>query len=402
MTTEEWEGPLKGLRVIDAASLLAAPMVGTIMADFGADVIKVEHPSGDNLRRMGVQKDGIPLWWKVHARNKRSITLDFHSEKGRDVLKRLVKDADVILENFRPGRLESWGLGYEDLAKVNPRIIMVRVSGFGQTGPYRHRPGFGSLAEAMSGCAYITGDPSGPPILPPFGLADAVAALYALFATMFAIYERDVRGSGKGQMIDVSLYEPLFAILGYQSTLYDQLGVIQGRTGSRSIHSAPRNTYRTKDGHWVAISTNTPSIVDRVMRLTGGDAFADDPRFQTGPDRVKHVDEIDAVVGGWIGQRTLKEVMEAFETAEGAIAPVYNIAQIFEDPQFKARESITSIDDPELGRFKLQNAFPVLSRTPGKIRYSGPAKGQHNKEILGGELGLSDAEISELSGGKIV
>jgi crotonobetainyl-CoA:carnitine CoA-transferase CaiB-like acyl-CoA transferase len=402
MKADGQEGPLNGLRVIDAASLLAAPMVGTIMADFGADVIKVEHPAGDNLRRMGVHKNGIPLWWKVHARNKRSITLDFHTEKGKEILKRLVKDADVILENFRPGRLESWGLGYEDLSKVNPRIIMVRVSGFGQTGPYRSRPGFGSLAEAMSGCAYITGDPSGPPILPPFGLADAVAAQYALFATMFAIYERDVRGSGKGQMIDVALYEPLFAILGYQSTLYDQLGVIQERTGSRSIHSAPRNIYKTKDDHWVAISTNTPSIVDRVMRLTGGDAFADDPRFQTGPDRVKHVDEIDAVVGGWIGKRTLKEVVDTFETAEGAVAPVYNIAQIFEDPQFKARESITSVDDPELGRFKLQNTFPTLSRTPGKIRHSGPAKGQHTNEILGGELGLSDAEIEELRAQKVI
>jgi formyl-CoA transferase len=350
---------------------------------------------------MGVHKGGVPLWWKVQGRNKRSITLDLHKPEGRDILRRLAKDADVLIENFRPGRMEKWGLGWENLAAINPRLIMVRVTGFGQTGPYKNRPGFGSLAEAISGCAHITGAPDGPPILPPFGLADGVAAQYALWATMFAIYERDVGGSGKGQVIDVSLYEPLFSLLGYQSTLYDQLGVIQGRTGSRSIHSAPRNNYRTRDGRWVALSTNTPSIVDRVMRLTGGDAFADDPRFATGAGRVKHVDEIDAVVGGWIAERTLDEVIAAFEQAEGAVAPVYDIGQIFEDPHYRARNDIVSVPDPDLGSFRMQNVFPFLSRTPGRIRHSGPAIGEHTREVLG-ELGLSDADIDQLAANQVI
>lgn len=387
--------PLRGVKVIDCATLFAGPLIGTFMADFGADVIKVEHPSGDALRKTGLQKNGVPLWWKVAARNKKTITLNLNKPEGQELLKRLVAGADVLIENFRPGRMEQWGLGWETLSAINPRLIMVRTTGFGQTGPYRNRPGFGTLAEAMSGFAYVTGEPDGPPTLPPFGLADNIAALYGTMAVMFALWERDVQGSGRGQWIDLSIIEPMFAVLGYQSTAYQQLGVIQKRNGNRSMNNAPRNTYKTRDGHWVAISCSTPSIVERVLRLVGGDELVHDPRFQTAQDRVKHVEELDAIVGGWIGARTLEDVLKAFEEVEGAIAPVYNIAQIMADPHFQARKTITTVDDPELGPVAMPNVFPRLSRTPGRIQHAGRPLGADNEDVYA-SLGLSPEEIRRL------
>lgn len=376
------EGPLVGLRVIDAATLFAGPVSASIFGDFGADVIKIEHPNGDPLRKMGYSKDGVGLWWKVTGRNKRSVVLDLKTPEGAEAFKALVTTADILVENFRTGTLESWGLGWETLSALNPRLIMMRVTGFGQTGPYRRRAGFGTLAEAMSGFAHITGDPGGPPTLPPFGLADGVAAYYGTFAAMFAIYERDVRGSGRGQFIDLAIYEPLFALLGPQSTVYDQLGIIQNRTGNRSVNQAPRNAYKTKEGRWVALSAAAPSIVRRVLDLTGGPGTADDPRFQTTQSRIAHVDVIDAIVGGWIARHTLPEVIAAFEEAQAAIAPVYDIGQIFEDPQFSARESVITVPDEDLGPIKMPNVFPRLSRTPGRIRHAGPRQGQHTQEVL--------------------
>ena len=392
-------GPLAGLKVIDAATLFAGPVIASLLGDFGADVVKIEHPSGDALRKTGYQKDGVPLWWKVVSRNKRCVTLDL--KRGQDVFKRLVAGADVLIENFRPGTLERWGLGWDVLSALNPRLVMVRVTGFGQTGPYSARPGFGTLAEAMSGFAHITGMPDGPPTLPPFGLADGIAAHYGTFATMFALYERDAPrdgrpGSGKGQFIDLSLYEPIFALLGYQPTLYDALGVVQNRTGNRSINNAPRNAYKTKEGRWVALSASAPSIVKRVLTLTGGAAAADDPRFQTAADRVAHVEEIDAIVGGWIAAHSLDEVLAAFAEYEGAIAPVYDVAQIFEDPHFQARRDVIEVPDGELGRVRMQNVFPFMSRTPGEIRHAGARLGQHNDDVLRGELGLSEADLATL------
>lgn len=391
----ETQLPLRGLKVIDCATLFAGPLIATTLGDYGADVIKVEHPSGDACRMTGLQKGGVPLWWKVAGRNKRTVTLNLNKPEGQVILKKLVADADVLIENFRPGRMEQWGLGWEDLSAINPRLIMVRTTGFGQTGPYKQRPGFGTLAEAMSGFAHITGEPGGPPTLPPFGLADSVAALYGTNAVMFALWERDVQGSGKGQWIDLAIYEPMFAILGYQSTAYQQLGVIQQRNGNRSVNNAPRNTYKTKDGRWVAVSCSAPSIVRRVLTLTGGEAVANDPRFQTAQGRVKHVDELDAIVGGWIGARTLDEVLAAFEDAEGAIAPVYDIAQIMADPHYQARETVTLVDDPELGKVAMPNVVPRLSRTPGRIRHAGRPLGADNEEVYG-ELGLTPEQIKEL------
>ncbi len=393
-------GPLEGLRVIDAATLFAGPVIASLLGDFGADVIKVEHPSGDALRKTGHQKDGVPLWWKVVGRNKRCVTLDLKS--GGEIFKKLVAGTDVMIENFRPGTLEKWGLGWDVLSAINPRLVMVRVTGFGQTGPYRNKPGFGTLAEAMSGFAHITGMPDGPPTLPPFGLADGIAAHYGVFATMFALYERDAKGSGKGQFIDLSLYEPIFALLGYQPTLFDQLGVIQGRTGNRSINNAPRNAYQTKEGRWVALSASAPSIVERVLALTGGPQVAADPRFKTARDRVKQVEEIDGIVGGWIGRHTLAEVLQAFEKYEGAIAPVYDIAQILEDPHYLARRDVIDVPDEELGSVKMQNAFPFMSRTPGQVRHAGPKLGAHNADIFGQELGLTEVELGDLKARGII
>ncbi len=376
------EGPLAGLRVIDCATLFAGPIISTLMGDFGADVIKIEHPSGDPLRNMGQRKDGHGLWWKVSGRNKRCIALDLKDHGDAEIFKTLVADADILVENFRTGTLEGWGLGWEALSKLNPRLIMVRVTGFGQTGPYRRRAGFGTLAEAMSGFAHITGEPEGPPTLPPFGLADGVAAYFGCFAAMFAIYERDVRGSGKGQFIDLAIYEPIFALLGPQPIIYDQLGVIQNRTGNRSVNNAPRNAYRTRDGRWVALSAAAPSIVRRVLDLTGGPGTADDPRFQTNLDRIKNVEAVDEIVGGWIARHDLHEVLETFEKVEAAIAPIYDVAQIFLDPQYVAREFVTTVADEDLGPVKMQNVFPRLSRTPGRVRFAGARIDQHREEIL--------------------
>ncbi len=394
--TQDKEQPLTGLRVIDAATIIAGPTVGMLLGDFGADVIKVEHPGGDALRKTGYQKDGIGLWFKMANRNKRCVTLNLSKPKGQALFKELVKTADVVIENFRTGTMEKWGLGWEDLKAINPRLVMVRVTGFGQTGPYRSRPGFGTIAEAFSGFAAITGEADGPPTLPAFGLADGIAAAYGTFAAMFALYHRDAKGGGKGQYIDLSIYEPIFQVLGPQPMQFDQLGVVQQRWGNRSKNNAPRNTYKTKDGHWVALSTNSPAIVTRVLTLCGGKEVAEDPRFQTPQSRVEHIDEVDGIVGKWIGERPLDEVLDAFEKAEAAIGPAYTIAQIFEDAQYRARNDIVEIEDEDLGTLRMTNAFPFLSETPAKIRHAGARKGQHNADILGGELGLSAEEIATL------
>ncbi len=387
--------PIEGLRVIDSSTVIAGPTIGMLMGDFGADVIKVEHPRGDPLRNTGYQKDGVGLWFKMANRNKRGITLNFNTPRGQELFKSLVRTADVVIENFRTGTMEKWGLGWEDLRSINPKLVMVRVTGFGQTGPYKNRPGFGTIAEAFSGFASMTGEADGPPTLPNFGLADGIAAAYGTFATMFALYHRDAKG-GNGQYIDLSIYEPLFQVLGPQPLQFDQLGIIQERLGNRSKNNAPRNTYRTRDGHWVAISTNAPAIVKRVMTLCGGKIAAEDPRFQTPQDRVAHIDEVDGIVASWIGRHDLQVVLEEFEKAEAAIGPAYDIGQIFQDPQYQARSDIIEVLDEDLGPIKMTNAFPFMSETPAEIRHAGPRKGEHNRDILVGELGLSEQDLTEL------
>ncbi|MEM7253397.1 MAG: CoA transferase [Pseudomonadota bacterium] len=394
--TNEHEGPLTGLKVIDAATVIAGPTIGMIMGDFGADVLKIEHPRGDVLRTTGYQKDGVGLWFKMANRNKRCITLSLSTPEGQKIFKDLVADADVLIENFRTGTMEKWGLGWEDLQAINPRLVMVRVTGFGQTGPYRRQPGFGTIAEAFSGFAAITGEADGPPTLPSFGLADGIAAAYGTFAAMFALYYRDARAKGVGQYIDLSIFEPIFQVLGPQPLQFDQLGVVQHRFGNRSKNNAPRNAYETRDGHWVALSTNSPAIVQRVLTLCGGEAAANDPRFQTPQSRVEHIDEVDGMVAEWIRARDLDDVLSQFEQAQAAIGPAYNIAQIFDDPQYRARNAVVPIDDDDLGPLRMTGTFPAMSRTPGRIRWAGPRKGQHNDEVFRDEIGLTDEQIVAL------
>jgi crotonobetainyl-CoA:carnitine CoA-transferase CaiB-like acyl-CoA transferase len=390
--------PLEGLKVVDIAVLFASPTISQNMGDFGAEVIKVEHPkSGDSLRSLGAAKDGIPLWWKITNRNKQCVTLDLGKPEGQEIFKKLIADADVLTENFRPGTMEKWGLGWEVLHAINPRLVFVRVSGFGQTGPYKDKPGFGTLAEAMSGFAYITGQSDGPPTLPGTGLADAVAGQLGTWATMMALYERDHK-SGKGQYIDLSVLEPLFTILGDQAITYDQLGKVQQRTGNRvpSI-GAPRNIYKTKDDRWLALSANAPAIATRVFAAIGQPDLINDPRFKDNRARISNIDEVDAIVGGWIAEQTAEAALQKFDEYECACAPVYSIADIFTDPHFQARDAITTVQDPELGPVRMQNVFPRLSRTPGKIRWPGPTHmGQHNEEIYCDKLGLSKERMAEL------
>ncbi len=387
---------LEGVRVLDASTLFAGPLAATILSDFGAEIIKIEHPRGDPVRNHGHSKDGIPLWWKMLSRNKRTITLNLSKPEGQELLERLIPAADVFIENFRPGTLERWNLSPDRLRQINPNLVIARVTGFGQFGPYANRPGFGTLAESMSGFAHITGEPDGPPTLPPFGLADGITAQATANAILLALYHRDVHGS-PGQVIDLAIIEPILTILGPQPIVYDQLGVIQNRSGNRSVNNAPRNTYRTADGAWVAVSTSAQSIAERVMHLVGHPEVIDEPWFASGADRAKHADELDAYVGGWIGRHELDEVVKVFEEAQAAIAPIYSVKEIMEDPQYEALGSIASIDDPDLGSVKMQNVMFRMSDTPGRIRWAGRGLGEDNRAIFGGELGLSDEELAALS-----
>ncbi|MEV6354106.1 CaiB/BaiF CoA transferase family protein [Streptomyces hydrogenans] len=394
MTTAPSAPPLEGLRVLDLATLFAGPLAAMMLGDFGADVVKVEHPrKPDPSRGHGPAKDGVGLWWKVLGRNKRTLTLDLSTPGGRDALLRLAADADVIVENFRPGTLERWGLGWEELSAVNPRLVLTRVTGFGQFGPYAHRPGFGTLAEAMSGFAAITGEPDGPPTLPPFGLADSVAALATAYAVMTALTARTT--TGQGQVVDMAIIEPMLAVIGPHPLWYDQLGYVQPRTGNRSRNNAPRNTYRTSDGSWVAVSTSAQSIAERVLRLVGRPELIDEPWFADGTGRAAHAEELDAAVGGWIARHTRDEAMAAFEKAEAAIAPVYDVRDVLDDPQYQALGTVTEVPDPELGPIRMQNVLFRLSDTPGGIRWAGRPHGADTDEVLTA-AGFAPAEISAL------
>ncbi|MGW1391673.1 CaiB/BaiF CoA transferase family protein [Streptomyces nigra] len=386
--------PLAGLRVIDLATLFAGPLAATMLGDFGAEVIKVEHPEKpDPSRGHGPAKDGVGLWWKVLGRNKRAITLNLSRPGGRATLLRLAATADVIIENFRPGTLEKWDLGWPELSAANPRLVLTRVTGFGQFGPSSHRPGFGTLAEAMSGFAALTGEPDAPPTLPPFGLADSIAGLATAYAVMTALAARE--RTGEGQVVDMALIEPMLMALGPQPTWYDQLGYVQERTGNRSANNAPRNTYRTADGTWVAVSTSAQSIAERVMRLVGRPELIDEPWFATGVDRARHADVLDRAVGDWIARHTRADVLAAFEKAEAAVAPVQDIRDVMTDPQYAALDTVTTVDDPELGPLRMQNVLFRLSATPGTIRWAGRPHGADTDEVLSG-LGLSPADLAAL------
>ena len=385
---------LDGLRVIDVSTILAGPLCCQILGDHGADVIKIEHPrAGDSMRGHGPSKDGVPLWWKEISRNKRAVALDLKSASGAEVLRRLVATADVLVENFRPGTLEKWGLGPDELMRANPRLVVARITGWGQTGPYASRAGFGTLAEAMSGFAAATGEADGPPTLPAFGLADSICGIAASSAILMALRHRDV--TGEGQVCDLSILEPIMTAVGPAPTIYHQLGTVEERHGNRSTSNAPRNTYRTADDKWVAISTSAQSIAERVMRLVGHPEVIDEPWFASGHGRVQHVDELDAYVGAWIAARNRDEVIKLFTEAGAAGAGVYDARDLTEDEHIRETQMLTEVEDEELGPMLQHNVMWRLDRSPGRIRFTGRRLGQDTDAVLG-ELGYAADEIEAL------
>lgn len=377
-------GPLTGLRVIDLSRLMAGNMLSLQLADFGADVVKVEPPEGDPLRDW--KEDGLSLFWKAYGRNKRSICLNLREAGQMDVLRALLATADVFIENFRPGTLEAMDLAPEALLAHNPRLVVVRISGFGQTGPYAHLPGFGTIVEAMSGFADRTGFPDREPVLPPLALADMIAGIYGASATMTALYARDARG-GAGQVIDLSLLESMFSVLGPEAGIFAKTGRIKQRVGSASNTASPRNVYRCADGGYVALSGSTQAVARRIFDIIGRQDMNADPRFATNTDRVRHRDLVDAAIGAWFATRDRDAALSEMRAAGATVGPVYNIADAMADSHFREREIIVSLDDPELGDVPMHNVVPRLSATPGTFRRPAPGLDEHRAEILA-ELGF--------------
>jgi crotonobetainyl-CoA:carnitine CoA-transferase CaiB-like acyl-CoA transferase len=385
--------PLAGLRIIELASLVAGPSVGKHLSDFGAEVIKVERPgTGDAARGMGELVGSRSAWWLWIGRNKRSVAIDLKHPKGREALLRLVGTADALVESYRPGVLERLDLAPETLRATNPRLVVVRVSAFGQTGPYSKRPGFGTLAEAFSGLTEISGYADRPPLLPPFPLADEAAGLFATWSLLAALYDRDVHG-GSGQTIDVSLYESVFNILGPLSTIYRANGVLQQRNGSRLPFSSPRNVYRTRDGHYYAVSGTAPSAAEAVLRIVGGDDLVADERFATHDARARNADALDAVIERWIAERDVEEVDRAFQAEGAAGIRVLGMADVFADPHYAERGTLTEVEDEELGPVTLAAPVPRLSETPGRIAHAGAPLGRDTDDVLAG-LGYDEDEIA--------
>lgn len=408
-------GPLAGLRVLELGSLIAGPLATRILADFGAQVIKVEPPEGDPLRGWGILTEHGSLWSMVQARNKQTITLDLKKEKARDLVRRLAAESDVVVENFRPGRLEAWGLGYDDLKRINPRLVMVRISGYGQTGPYKDRPGFGNIAEAMGGIRYVTGFQDRPPVRVGLSIGDSLAALYAVIGSLLALYRRDavpVRGqlapdapggdcrngaSGTGQVVDVALTEAVFSLLESILPEYAAFGAVRERQGNTLATAAPSNVYPTRDGKWLAIGANGDSIFRRFTALIGQPELAEDPRFIDNAARVAHVDKIDGIIEDWTLGHDMNELIELLAGAGVPAGPVYSIADIAADLQFQARQMILEVPDARIGRVTMPGVVPVLTETPGSVRWAGPAIGADNHEVLRSVLGLSDEEIEGLA-----
>jgi crotonobetainyl-CoA:carnitine CoA-transferase CaiB-like acyl-CoA transferase len=387
---------LEGVRVVDASTILAGPLCCQILGDFGADVIKIEHPVyGDSMRGHGGQKDGVSLWWKEVGRNKRTMGLNLSTVDGAAAFLRLATTVDVVVENFRPGTLERWGIGPSQLHEANPGLIIVRLTGFGQTGPYSSRPGFGTLAEAMSGFAYLTGSPDGPPTLPAFGLADSICGIAASTATMMALRHRDSNNGG-GQVIDLSILEPIMTAVGPGPTIYDQLGTVEERHGNRSTNNAPRNTYRTRDGAWVAVSSSAQSVAERIMTTVGHAELLSEPWFASGRGRAEHADVIDGYVAAWIAERDRAEVLEVFEKDGGAIAPVYSAKDIVEDPHIRQTNMLVEVDDPDLGTMLMHNVMWRMSASPGAIRFTGRPLGADTDSILAGELSYTAEQIAAM------
>jgi formyl-CoA transferase len=384
--------PLDGVRVLDLSRLVAGNTLTQVLGDFGAEVIKVEPPAGDTLRAW--QTNGVPTNWKLYARNKKSLCLELRKPEARKLLLDLVPTAAIFIESFRPGTLEDMGLAPAGLLERNPKLVIVRISGWGQDGPYRRRPGFGTLVEGMSGFASVNGFADREPVLPPMYLADTVAGLYGAAGVMIALRAVE-RNGGRGQVIDLPLLDPLFAVLGPQAANYRLTGKVKPRTGSRSTNAAPRNAYRCRDGRYVGLSASTQKMAERVFRSIGRADLVDNPRYRTNADRVKHAEELDAIIGAFVAERTQAENVAFFEQAEVTIGPIYDISQILEDPHVRERELIADYPDPDMGAFPMHHVVPRLHGTPGAIRAPAPRLGEHNLALLA-EIGVDEAAYARL------
>ena len=390
------KGALANLRVVDVSTVIAGSVASSMMADHGAEVYKVEDPrTGDPLRNLEPKKGALSLWHKVAGRNKKSLTLKLSSPEGADILKKLVAKTDILIENFRPGTMEKWGLSWEELKAINPKLVMVRISGFGQDGPYASRPGFGTIAESFAGLPIRTGFPDGPPTLSPFALSDDLAGLFTAFSAMFAVYNLD-HGTGEGQVIDIGLHEPTFRIIEDQVIAYDQLGTIPERVGNRVPWAAPRGVFQSKDGKWISLSAVSDQPVRRLLTVVGGAELAEDPRFITNALRVKNVDELETYIRDWIGARTEAEVLDIFERSDVVAGALYDVERIASDPQYKHRESIITVDDPELGPTRVPGIVPKFMATPGHVEHLSAPLGHHNEEIYCDGLGISREELKNL------
>ncbi len=398
----EAHGPLHGVRVVDAATLAAGPLVATAMGEFGAEVIKVEQPGvGDPLRTWGDRRDQVGLVWKSMSRNKRCVTLDLRQADGQELFHGLLDVSDVLVMNNRPSAMARWGVDYESVHDRHPQLVMLHVSGYGRGGPKSDSPGFGTLAEAMSGFAHLTGQPDGPPTLPPFMLADGVAALAATYAVMMALYHRDVHGGG-GQLVDVNLIEPLARLIESSTLAYDQLGIVTGRVGNRFDASAPRNAYRTSDDKWLAVSSASPNIAARVYRAIDRPDLADDPDYVDPVPRQQRAGEVDQLVAAWVGRRTLAEAMATFEDASVAAAPIYDAEQLLADPHLRARGTFVRVDDPDLGAMTVQAPVAVLTETPGRIDHLGRPLGADSDTVFGELLGIEPDRLAALRAAGVI
>jgi succinyl-CoA--D-citramalate CoA-transferase len=395
--------PLAGVRVVEMGSLLAGPFCGQLLADFGAEVIKVEPPGkGDPMRVWGRhQKDGRTLWWPIIARNKKSVTLNLREEEGQELARRLVAEADMLVENFRPGTLERWGLGYESLKETNPGLVMVRVSGFGQTGPYRDQAGFGAVGEAMGGIRHVTGFPDRPPPRTGISLGDSLAATFGALGALTALYHREANG-GRGQVVDVGIYEAVLALMESTIPEYALTGHVRGRSGTVLPFVAPSNIYPTEDEDYVLIAGNADTVFGRLAKAVGHPEWAEDERFATHHARGENMEELDAMISAWTRERSVEEVIEVLAGAGVPTGKVFTAEDMLEDQHYAARENVVTVEDPEIGAFPMQNVVPRLSETPGEVRWTGPALGQHNDEVYGGLLKLDEDERAGLREREIV
>jgi len=389
--------PLEGVRVVEMGSLLAGPFCGQLLADFGAEVIKVEPPGkGDPMREWGRhRKNGHTLWWPIIARNKKSVTLNLREREGQELARELISGADVVVENFRPGTMERWGLGYEDLSETNPGLVMVRVSGYGQTGPYRERAGFGAIGESMGGIRHVTGFPDRPPPRVGVSLGDSLAATFGAFGAVTALYNREAR-NGEGQVVDIGIYEAVLALMESTVPEYALAGHIRGRTGAILPFVAPSNTYPTRGDDYVVIGANADTVFARFAQATGHPEWAEDERYATHNARGENQEELDSMISGWTKEHTVDEVLEVLKEAGVPASKVFTAQDMVEDPHYAARENVVTVQDPEIGPFPMQNVVPRLIDTPGKVRWTGPALGQHNDEVYGEVLGLSEEEREAL------